>query len=1050
MRLINLLLVILLFLLASAQSCFAAELRIPIQEDTYAEEGYPTALPYDNRNFFVGYDQSADKLRTRTFLKYSLAELRNRGVLPKDITKAELSIYQYLTYASGSYSVIVSEPLAPWSEKTLTWNSQPNTRESSSATVSNATGWKNINVTDHIKKQLEESSEARGLSLKTQNEYSPGGIFWSIACHLAPFEPRCHNNEFPHLTITYNANLPPTAPSLVSPTVGSILNNPSVTFTWAESTDPNNDPITYQLLVSTTEDFTSPAYNYNTISSYSYSTNIPDGTYYWKVIASDYRTNNRGVSESAIGQFDVDTTPPPIPVLVPEPEYTYGNSNYIYWDISMQNEKYPLSFTVERLNSTTNETVNVTTQELGYNFANLAEAKYSYRVKTVDKAGNESGWSLPTSSIQDFTPPAISDLAVSERFISPNNSPQTKDFTVISFTNVEANLEKWELLIENEKHEVVKKFEGTENNVKLSWPDSSQKAIAEGSYFVRAVSTDRTGQQSRSATEVVTIDNTPPLTPNIVSPKHDSLTNKKEITARVTTVGATQNQVSLNSKQLDESTAQDQAYSLKQKIMIEGKNTFKVVAFDRAGNSASKQVEFNTDWTAPSAPKLKLALDEKKKTVSAQVQSTDFEVAEIYNLAGLHQKINKSQNPTTVVNQFSFNSKYTFYAVLTDRAGNRSAAGPHASISTPAIEDDFGIGALTDGDYTYPDVPKASTCSYKYNETTEELQRTKCIIPPSVLNKITSSTIDKKTYIISVWGSSNPKITVEVDLVKCKPFILFEPATWFGCVETHVSTSKKSVLYAGDVWTMIDGTPFMFAFRSTFNDTGVMLEIFNNTDPEGKTAATQNNVIFSIQLPNGAWLNEHLKNELSNSLIVPKATYNPVGVNRFKYFRFPFDSAVGVTQWHGKTAFQNPHKGIDFGVKKAKVYAIADGYITYAGWDNGPDKCLSGGNYLKVKHDNGMTSLYVHLENYKRKDGTKWKKGQRVLKGDLLGITGNSGVYNCKPIGYHLHFELRKDEQSKNHVNPVSWIDINWKAIPTLNWQAVKGRLTGDNPHPTY
>jgi alpha-acetolactate decarboxylase len=36
------------------------------------------------------------------------------------------------------------------------------------------------------------------------------------------------------------------------------------------------------------------------------------------------------------------------------------------------------------------------------------------------------------------------------------------------------------------------------------------------------------------------------------------------------------------------------------------------------------------------------------------------------------------------------------------------------------------------------------------------------------------------------------------------------------------------------------------------------------------------------------------------------------------------------------------------------------------------------------------------------------KKGDSVKKGQVIGISGNSGMKNCQPLGYHLHFETEK------------------------------------------
>ncbi|MBU1119775.1 M23 family metallopeptidase [Patescibacteria group bacterium] len=163
-----------------------------------------------------------------------------------------------------------------------------------------------------------------------------------------------------------------------------------------------------------------------------------------------------------------------------------------------------------------------------------------------------------------------------------------------------------------------------------------------------------------------------------------------------------------------------------------------------------------------------------------------------------------------------------------------------------------------------------------------------------------------------------------------------------------------------------------------------------------------------------------------------------------KPFAFPFKEYIGVTQWHGNTAFQKPHTGIDFGAVKKEILAIGDGTIIAKGWDNYNGECLSGGNYILVKHTNGMYSSYFHLKKI------SVKVGQKVKKGEVLGISGNTGSWNCQPLAYHLHFETRLGRSQSTHVNPVDYIATNWSKVLTLNYKTNKGRLSGDNPHPKF
>jgi len=163
-----------------------------------------------------------------------------------------------------------------------------------------------------------------------------------------------------------------------------------------------------------------------------------------------------------------------------------------------------------------------------------------------------------------------------------------------------------------------------------------------------------------------------------------------------------------------------------------------------------------------------------------------------------------------------------------------------------------------------------------------------------------------------------------------------------------------------------------------------------------------------------------------------------------KPFSFPFKEYIGVTQWHGNTAFQKPHTGIDFGAIQKEILAIGDGEVIGKGWDSYNGKCLSGGNYLLVKHSNGMHSSYFHLQS------TYVDVGKNVKKGDVLGISGNTGSWNCQPLAYHLHFETRLGRSQSTHVNPVDYIATDWSKVLTLNAKSNSGRLSGDNPHPTF
>ena len=182
---------------------------------------------------------------------------------------------------------------------------------------------------------------------------------------------------------------------------------------------------------------------------------------------------------------------------------------------------------------------------------------------------------------------------------------------------------------------------------------------------------------------------------------------------------------------------------------------------------------------------------------------------------------------------------------------------------------------------------------------------------------------------------------------------------------------------------------------------------------------------------------------------LPEVKPEPTHEQKYsKYFDFVLDHFPQVTQWHGDTAYRKDHIGIDFGVKLQKVFAPADGIVRYSQWNEYDGKCYQGGNTIRIEHSNGMHSVFFHLENYTNNLNNDTKVGDIVKKGDLIATSGNTGYYNCKSLGYHLHFELRKSKDRSTHVNPVPYVNTDWTQIKTVPNN--KNALTGDNPHPTY
>ncbi len=101
------------------------------------------------------------------------------------------------------------------------------------------------------------------------------------------------------------------------------------------------------------------------------------------------------------------------------------------------------------------------------------------------------------------------------------------------------------------------------------------------------------------------------------------------------------------------------------------------------------------------------------------------------------------------------------------------------------------------------------------------------------------------------------------------------------------------------------------------------------------------------------------------------------------------------------------HNGIDLPVPTGtRLNALGNGTVIAVGFESG------GGNYIKVRYDNGYESFYCHLQR------STVKKGQRVNAGQEIAKSDNTGTYTT---GAHLHMEIRKNGQT---VNPRSVLKL--------------------------
>lgn len=129
-----------------------------------------------------------------------------------------------------------------------------------------------------------------------------------------------------------------------------------------------------------------------------------------------------------------------------------------------------------------------------------------------------------------------------------------------------------------------------------------------------------------------------------------------------------------------------------------------------------------------------------------------------------------------------------------------------------------------------------------------------------------------------------------------------------------------------------------------------------------------------------------------------------------------------VTSKYGKREYtyrgkrvKDFHNGIDL-IGGHEIVAAADGEVVST---RNEGKQYGNGCYVRIKHSNGLYTLYYHLKS----GSVTVKKGEKVTKGQVIGIIGKTG----KATGVHLHYQIDKGS-SASAIDPTEYV-LNGKEI---------------------
>lgn len=131
---------------------------------------------------------------------------------------------------------------------------------------------------------------------------------------------------------------------------------------------------------------------------------------------------------------------------------------------------------------------------------------------------------------------------------------------------------------------------------------------------------------------------------------------------------------------------------------------------------------------------------------------------------------------------------------------------------------------------------------------------------------------------------------------------------------------------------------------------------------------------------------------------------NPSGV----IWRVPCDyvrvSSPFGYRWHPTTGEYSMHRGVDLAAPKGTpIVASRSGVVTIATYHS------TAGNYVTINHQDGYSSVYMHMTHY------IVGVGDYVKAGEVIGYVGSTG----RSTGPHLHFGI---SYNGTYYNPMDYI----------------------------
>lgn len=189
---------------------------------------------------------------------------------------------------------------------------------------------------------------------------------------------------------------------------------------------------------------------------------------------------------------------------------------------------------------------------------------------------------------------------------------------------------------------------------------------------------------------------------------------------------------------------------------------------------------------------------------------------------------------------------------------------------------------------------------------------------------------------------------------------------------------------------MFESEPYNF--DSEYNNERVNLQIALNTKSNSEMSDKLATSISTLEQKMSALEESYGKIDTMMTALGSKRNKIP-SIQPVTNHELTLLTAAYGTMMHPFYRTLQHHQGVDYAIPEGtRVFATADGVVKEIKGKNS-----TSGLTVIIDHGNGYTTSYSHLQS------AKVKRGKRVQRGDIIALSGNSGL----SLAPHLHYEVR-------------------------------------------